>query len=777
MKKLYLILTGLLLPMIAWATDAKTTPYTSALYQDTEWTAVDYNKDGYVWSDIEKYEAIRSRWTTTQDIDDWFVSPAIHLQAGRRYLVSVNLMTSSTIYTQNFKMMLASSSEVTDLKNGTTLFDTGSDGTAPGYTWTVEQGLVTIDTEGDYYVGLCDYSPKNHAELYLKDFSIDEYVEVPSAPTGLTASVSGKTVALSWTLPTTNNAGGELSEPLTAVQVYRDDALVETLDGTATSWTDDESKGLVLNKSHKYKVYAVLVRYTSAASEEVGAYVSGDAQTLPWTSDFSSSDAFYNAWASIRGANSTLAESAADWLYQPKDNITNYIADRAKFTVPYSAKADEWLIGPALNFEKAGTYKLTVEAANAYGSFKNISYLLGTGGTVSDFTQTIADETALTNAKTAYTYIFNVSAPGTYYLAAHCEAGGSYTSDTYYIYSFSVEEKVAGTPAQVADLAATVGDDQISLSWTYPSKDSDGADLDVISKVEIYRDDVLMETYGEVTPGSAATWVDESPNNGVNTYWVLVYNYSGVASGDPMKVSAKFGNVATLPYTANFFNWTKTTSDWEAKTYSSVGDRAYFNLQSSDTDVDSWFLGELINFEAKHVYDFDLSTYTSYMGSDYNVIITSGKDVAAEGQTEIYTITAPGGVPYSKRQSVHFTLRAVADGDTSGADGFDGTIPAGVRCIAFHATTTGSANIINFKITENAVSSVNAMRSDNGYTITDNVLTLSAVASRIVVADLSGKTVASASNADSLYLGSLSDGVYIFNAVVGGQKIVGKFVK
>lgn len=165
MKKLYLILTGLLLPMIAWATDAKTPTYTSALYQDTEWTAVDYNKDGYVWSDNDEHEAIRSRWTSTQDVDDWFVSPAIHLQAGRRYLVSVNLMTSSTVYTQNFKMMLASSSEVADLKNGTTLFDTGSDGTGTGWTWAVEQGLVTIDTEGDYYVGLCDYSPKNHAEL------------------------------------------------------------------------------------------------------------------------------------------------------------------------------------------------------------------------------------------------------------------------------------------------------------------------------------------------------------------------------------------------------------------------------------------------------------------------------------------------------------------------------------------------------------------------------------------------------------------------------------
>lgn len=165
------------------------------------------------------------------------------------------------------------------------------------------------------------------------------------------------------------------------------------------------------------------------------------------------------------------------------------------------------------------------------------------------------------------------------------------------------------------------------------------------------------------------------------------------------------------------------------------------------------------------------------MGSDYNVIITSGKDVAAEGQSEIYTFTAPGSTPYSKRESVHFTLRAVADGDTKGADGFDGTIPAGVRCIAFHATSTGSANVINFKITENAVSSVDALRSDNGYTIADNVLTLSAVASRIVVVDLSGKTVASASNADRLDLGSLSNGVYIFNAAVAGQKIVGKFVK
>ncbi len=774
MKKLYLILLGLLLPVISWATDAKTLPYTSALYQDTEWTVVDNNKDGYTWADYEPKEAIRSRWSTSQDADDWFISPAIHFQAGRRYLVTVNLMTSSSTYTENCKIMLATSADVADLKNGTTVYDTGSSGVASGQRWSEQKGLVTIATEGDYYVGICCYSPKNHAELYLKDLSIAEYVEVPSAPTDVKASVGDKSVTLSWTLPTTNNAGEELSEALTAVEVYRDDVLAATLDGTATSWTDDESTGLVLDKSHKYKVYAVLARFKSVASDEVGAYVSSGALSLPWTSDFSSSDAFYNSWASLRGANSTLAESAADWLWQPKDNIVNHIADRVRFVVPYSSKADEWLVGPALNFEKAGTYKLTVEAANGYGGVKNISYLLGTGGAISDFTQTIADETALTSLKTAYQYVFNVSTPGIYYLAAHCEAS---TNDTYYIYSMSVEEKVAGTPAQVADLAATVGDEQISLSWTYPSKDCDGADLDVISKVEIYRDDVLMETLGEVTPGAAATWVDEAPNNGVNTYWVLVYNYSGAAAGDPMKVTAKYGNVSTIPYTANFFNWTKTTSDWEAKTYNTVGDRAYFNLQSSDTDVDAYFISELLNFEANHVYDFDMLVYTNYLGSDYEMIITSGTGVSADGQTAIQTITVPGGAPYSKAKTVNFSLRAVADGDKKGADGFDGTIPAGVRSVAFHATSTGVANLHNFKITENAVSTVDALASDCNYAIANNVLSLSRTASRIVVVDLSGKTVAAASNAESIDLGGLNDGVYIFNATVGAQRIVGKFVK
>ena len=93
------------------------------------------------------------------------------------------------------------------------------------------------------------------------------------------------------------------------------------------------------------------------------------------------------------------------------------------------------------------------------------------------------------------------------------------------------------------------------------------------------------------------------------------------------------------------------------------------------------------------------------------------------------------------------------------------------------ASAQGRLSISNFTIIEDETSSVDDLGQRATYRIEGDRLLFSAVASRIAIVDLSGKTVVSTSNADSIGLGSLSSGVYIFNATVNGQRLIGKFVK
>ena len=774
MKKRLLILAGLALPLLAWAQDAKTLPYASSLYADTEWTTVDANGDGYTWKDNAANEAIRYsyNWDGSTGGNDWYISPAIHLEAGKTYSLGFSYKTANKA--ERFKLQLATEDTVDALTAGETLFTTGTAGVATASSWVDLDDTFTVETDGDYYFGFYCFSAANMAYLYLCDFTLAEYVTVPSAPTDLTATASDdQSVTLQWTLPTTATSGAALTEALTAVEVYRDGALIATLAGDATTYTDSN----LAPGSYTYTVVAVLGSQKSAEADEATAEVKAAPEALPWTSDFSSQSLFDNTWTTARGASSTMG-SYKGWVWEQNDGIGN----RAKMYGSSDKQEDEWLISPALNFDKAGTYSLKLEAMKAYGN-TNLKLYLGKGTEISAFTQQIAEmDNNLSETKAEYEYTFNVSTPGVYYIAAqaNCDRSGWKASANYYIYSMSVAS-YAVVPAPVSDLAVAINSYQIDLSWTNPSKDNAGGDLASLSRVEIYRDDVLLQTLTEVAPGAAESWSDTNPNQGINTYWVVAYNENGAADGDPVKVaSEKYGDAgATIPYTANFNDWTRTTDDntvnWVVYDYASTGDRAFFSTGADAPNA--WIISEPIKLEPNYVYDVEFYTYMNLMNDSYDLPFTSGSSVDADSQTTLATVHVTAQKSGSP-QYVWFVLRADADG--KGTDGItddeaDGvvSVPAGNRTFGFHGDKAGLVNVRQFTITENAVASVRNMQRENGgYAIYGDKLHLDASADVIIV-DLSGKTVIAANATDTVDLSQLGKGVYIFRA----GKTVGKFVK
>lgn len=258
-----------------------------------------------------------------------------------------------------------------------------------------------------------------------------------------------------------------------------------------------------------------------------------------------------------------------------------------------------------------------------------------------------------------------------------------------------------------------------------------------------------------------------------------MYNANGKSADEAPSVDSEWiGAGMDVPYTANFNNWTiynvnGDTNSWgDQITWSTISSGTTASITSNNTTPNDYIISERINFVPKHVYDFTFLTYTGYDNEPpYTWELTSGASDDYNDHSKLIDVTTTKKYPYEP-QSVTLTFRAVEEGDEKGADGFDGTIAAGVRCIGFHAVNKGSVGVKQFTIIENAVSTVESLAKADGYAIVGDQLTL-AEAADVVIVDLSGKTVVSAANATAVDLSQLGKGVYIFRA----GKTVGKFAR
>ncbi len=758
---------------------AKTPPYSTELYADSNWAVVDGNYDGVTWKPYfppNDYDHIKSMtwnprpdYAWAQSADDWLISPAIHLEAGKTYSMAFDIILM-TWYKNAFKAMMAKSDDVTDLKDGTVLFDTGIITNIDDYSygsWTTNKFIISPTEDGDYYFGLYAYSQNQDSGARARNFSIEEYVEVPNPPTELTGTVNfERNVVLGWTLPTTNTFGTKLYSKLTGIEVYRDDVLVATLDGTAEKWVDSPSTGLVADADHVYKLKAVMASGTSDFSDEVMVEVSEALLALPYASDFSTKEKFDKQW--VAKCYESTEECTTGWHYDSDEQCV-------KLDVRANAKAGEALRLDEVRFPSEGKYRMKVVIKNDNGNYGSMKFALYG---VRDYresaeTQAYFTESNITSEKTEYVYDFDVE-PGNYYvyLIYDEDNTSSDKTDTFSLYSMTLSD-VPAAPA--TGLAATVTGPQVNLSWTNPSKDVLGNDLTDLSAVEVYRDGVLLTNITNPIPGDAVTWADEMPNKGENTYWVVPYNLYGAANDDnPTKVIVKFDNVKTVPYTADFTNWMNTADGDIQWTVYSEGENEGYGVTcttATTAGADATVKSERILFEPKHVYDiaFDAEVTDAYFS--YYLDITAGPKASSQESLQQVKVVSNDGVHHYQ-----FTARAVEDkGDD--ADGYDTTIEYGLQVITLKASYQGKISISNFTIVEDETSSVDSLDKQVRYSIKDDKLTFSAVASHIAIVDLSGKTVASASNANSIGLGALSSGVYIFNATVDGQRIVGKFVK
>lgn len=305
-------------------------------------------------------------YSAIDNIDSWLTSPKLDMVAGKTYKLKFKYLVQydNTALIEHFRGHLAT--EKPEAANSAAIAASPAflelDNLVKGSNsndWK-EVSLTITPAEGQQYVTFHVFG-KYCKFIAISDFSIETYAEkpfVPAAPTDLKATAGANhalTVALEWTNPT-RDTEGELfgaDKTIDNILVYRDGTLAATLEGTATSWTDNEADGLTAG-DHTYAVSAVVAGVESALSEEAAVTNVGPLQPLDpalWESNFSTDGTeFATMWCTYAGTGNM----GGSWIYNSSNK-------RIQLMNAYGYNEDAWLMTPPFIFKPRQYYTLTIE--------------------------------------------------------------------------------------------------------------------------------------------------------------------------------------------------------------------------------------------------------------------------------------------------------------------------------------------------------------------------------------------------------------------------------
>ena len=529
MKKIFTLIAAAVLGLSAYA-EGLPVPYIAENSGYDNWDIKNLNKDDKTWnistgsdfSFANCSKGLNYRWNSSMDAEDWAISPAIHLEAGKEYKIKFAYKTGR--YDEKLAVWFGTGNTPEQLQQGKQLLDFS--GQEQNGVKKVE--LFTPAADGDYYIGAYAHSEKDKYNIYFTGVEIVENVFVPAAVTDLTVTPDPSRALeakLAWTLPTTDTDGAPFGDGVAveSVTVYRDGVKVADLAGTATEWTDNAESGLTSGK-HQYEV-EVTVNGTKSAKVAVNSAYIGPvvAFNLPLVYSLNdvAADDFSAFFTVIRGEASNVRST---WQFSP----SVYNGNSVQLLSATDKSEDDWLILPRVKVEKAGAYRFGMDVSNSQSKGHiEIKY----GKSVDGLTPGIADLTGAVgscqgqdlNGRAYRYYTFSFDEPGEYAIALHaCSAAAAYS--TCYVYGFSVEEW-HDAALNVTDLTTEITGNDVKVNWTNPSKTSCGNDITELVKVEVYRDGELAGTVTEgLVPGAACSFTDVVPAAGSYLYKVVAYN-------------------------------------------------------------------------------------------------------------------------------------------------------------------------------------------------------------------------------------------------------------
>ena len=157
-------------------------PYSCSFTADElkSWQIVDADGDGRVWTQaysggMQYNNTVYPPSSTASD--DWLVSHAFYLEAGKSYKFGLDIKTSSS-GAQNLKICLGTDGTVDAMtKVLLDLPDYRSDYANYQYQWNTEEVVFTVDNTGYYNIGIYTYSSPKTGYLYVNNVTLEQIAE------------------------------------------------------------------------------------------------------------------------------------------------------------------------------------------------------------------------------------------------------------------------------------------------------------------------------------------------------------------------------------------------------------------------------------------------------------------------------------------------------------------------------------------------------------------------------------------------------------------------
>lgn len=586
--------------------------------------------------------------TSPQSTDDWLVSPQFTTKAGYIYKVTFKhaLNSSDHVY-PNIDVYASSINPASSTDNAATVTAAGTVASVKSTQNQATEEFTITPGDGGVFISFHVKGDECKGGINLYTFSIQEIANSfkPAAPTGLTATDTGEKAAkLTWTNPTQSVLGADFTAEQTVEQVlvFCDDTEtpVATLTGAVTEWTHtDATVG-----DHTYYVAAVVAGVQSELSAGASVTVAPKADPL----DLATFEAnTYGPLAEISIAEYSASVKPNQWsqkkfhsVYATWNVVSTTIArvfSSSEFT------ADAYLATPQIVGKKGYKYELTIfpylfSSTNYYESFQVfVADTNPCSGADSEAALALAGspifeagaELTTSDKTTPVTLTYTPDADGIFQFAFHvggtCKGGMCLDMTKFSIKEIEITEVFK--PMAPTALSAAVSGEDITLTWTNPTKATNGADFTAEQTVEqilIFRDN--FETPIATIDGDIATYTDTGVAVGTHQYAVAVI-VAGAQSDLSSTVDAEVKGPKSLPWSSALYDdfsadWTTAvgpknanSNDWNAF---SAAWGEHVRLVSASTREDKYLLSPALDFAEDGYYKVSYKAWCYSSDSDFD---------------------------------------------------------------------------------------------------------------------------------------------------------------
>ncbi len=371
-------------------------------------------------------------WSTPNAANDWLFSPALTLKTGFTYRLSfyyAALNAGATVYPEKLELFIGSSNNATSMTSSLQNFGTISN---TNYQQAIVE--ITVDTDGDYYLGWYAYSDADQYWLRIDDVEI---INVPAndvAPISISLPNTDLTDCASFTattnievevsnLGTDNQTGFNLNYTVTGAnvgEVANASTAVPALNAgeiTTVSFTADLSAG---------DTYTISVS-TALAGDQVSTNDDLESDFLnPFVALTEEADNYNQGFEGIENlaeagwTSENVNGDTQTWVIFTNATFSNSGSNFAVCFKNNTNAGNDWLFSNCLDLVAGQTYRVSFFRRANGGTSENLSLHLGTNPASTGMNTEIGSYQGFT--ENSYELIkeeFTVDSDGTYYLGWH----------------------------------------------------------------------------------------------------------------------------------------------------------------------------------------------------------------------------------------------------------------------------------------------------------------------------------------------------------------------